>query len=189
MLFGAGFAQVITEFNRITHKGESESRSEKRAFTRPELQALFDLADLEYERVLDSPRRNGAVAVLRDTATLKVAYSFGLRVNELRHLQIVDLSPNYRAPYFGDYGVLNVRWGKSSAGSPFKPRSVLTVFDWSAEVLDDWIHNGLPHYGQPMTDLFRTRSGKLPVRARILTDDDDEVVLLLVPRQAHTNAL
>lgn len=160
-LFGAGFSQVITEFNRITHEVESEARPAKRAFTLRELQELFDLADLEYERVLDSRRRSGALAVLRDTAAFKTAYSFGLRVNELRHLQIVDLSPNYRAPYFGDYGVLHVRWGKSSAGNPFKPRSVMTVFDWSAEVLDDWIHNGLPRYGQPLTDLFPTLPGGL----------------------------
>jgi integrase len=160
-LFGAGFAQVVTEFNRVSHKADVESRPQKRPFTLKELQALFDLADLEYERVLDSPRRNGALAVLRDTAALKIAYSYGLRVNELRHLQVVDLSPNYRAPYFGDYGVLHVRWGKSSSGSPFKPRTVLTVFDWSAEVLDDWIHNGLPRFGEPMTDLFPTGPGRL----------------------------
>jgi integrase len=82
-LFGAGFAQIVTEFNRVSHKGDVESRPQKRAFTLRELQELFDLADLEYERVLDSPRRNGALAVLRDTAAFKIAYSYGLRVNEV----------------------------------------------------------------------------------------------------------
>lgn len=37
----------------------------------------------------------------------------------------------------------------------------MTVFDWSAEVLDDWIHNGLPRYGRPLTDLFPTRPSGL----------------------------
>lgn len=167
-LFNVGFAQVITEFNRVSHKGPIESGHRKRAFTQRELQELFDLADLEYERVIESPRRNGALAVLRDTVALKTAYSYGLRVNELRHLQIVDLSPNYRAPYFGDYGVLHVRWGKSSAGNEFKPRSVLTVFDWSAEVLDDWIHHGLPRYGEPITDLFPTGPGKIITEPQLI---------------------
>lgn len=166
-LFGSTFSQVITEFNRVSHKQEAEGRPKKRAFTRQELQELFDLADLEYERVLDSPRRNGALAVLRDAAAFKTAYGYGLRANELRHLQIVDLSPNYRAPYFGDYGTLHVRWGKSSAGSSFKPRHVMTVFDWSAEVLDDWIHNGLPWYGKPMTDLFPTSTGGLVTESQL----------------------
>ena len=166
-LFGSTFSEVITELNRVSHKQESEGRPQKRAFTQHELQELFDLADLEYERVLESPRRNGALAVLRDTAAFKVAYSFGLRVNEVRHLQIVDLSPNYRAPYFGDYGTLHVRWGKSSSGSSFKPRHVLTVFDWSAEVLDDWMHSGLPWFGKPMTDLFPTGQGGLVSEAQL----------------------
>lgn len=166
-LFGVGFSQVVTEFNRVSHKGPSEAHPKKRAFTQRELQELFDLADLEYERVINSPRRNGALAVLRDTVALKTAYGYGLRVNELRHLQIVDLSPNYRSPYFGDYGVLRVRWGKSSAGNEFKPRSVLTVFDWSAEVLDDWIHNALPHYGVPITDLFPTGPGKIVTESQL----------------------
>jgi integrase len=166
-LFGAGFSQVITEFNRVSHKGPHEAGTRKRAYTQRELQELFDLADLEYERVIDSPRRNGALAVLRDTVAFKTAYSYGLRVNELRHLQIVDLSPNYRSPYFGDYGVLHVRWGKSSAGTEFKPRSVMTVFDWSAEVLDDWIHNGLPRYGEPMTDLFPTGPGSIVTESQL----------------------
>lgn len=132
--------------------------SRKRAFSLQELSQLFDLLDLEYERILDSGR-NGALTHLRDTAAFKIAYAWGLRENEVRHLQIVDFSPNYRAPYFGDFGTLNVRWGKSNKGQAHKPRNVLTVFDWSAEVAEDWINQVLPRYGQPLSDLFPTNTG------------------------------
>lgn len=157
-MFGQVFSQVITEFNRVTHAQVSEARAEKRAFTRRELQQLFDLLDLEYERVLESGR-NGALTTLRDAAACKMAYAWGLRANETTKLQLVDFSPNARAPYFGDYGNLHVRFGKAQSGQAFKPRNVLTVFDWSAEVANDWINFGLPHYGTPMTDLFPTNTG------------------------------
>lgn len=85
----------------------------------------------------------------------------GLRSNELRHLQVVDLSRNYKAPYFGDYGVMRVRWGKPHRGSAKKPRSVLTVWEWSVEVLRDWVERGLPRYGTPLTDLFPTSTGSI----------------------------
>ncbi|MFH8388034.1 tyrosine-type recombinase/integrase [Kitasatospora sp. NPDC018058] len=39
---------------------------------------------------------------------------------------------------FGEYGVLYVRHGKAKKGSPPKRRSVLTVWDWSAEILQQW---------------------------------------------------
>lgn len=141
--FGSVFSQVITSCNRISHSQENESGPEKRAFSLQELSQLFDLLDLEYERRLDSGR-NGALSHLRDTAAFKIAYAYGLRENEVRHLQVVDFSPNYRAPYFGEFGTVHVRWGKSKKGQPFKPRNVLTVFDWSAEVAEDWISSVLP---------------------------------------------
>lgn len=159
-LFGQIFAQVVTELNRVTHAQPSEAHPAKRPFTQRELQDLFDLADLEVERILHSGRK-GALAAWRDAIAFKTAYSWGLRANELRHLQVVDFSRNARAPYFGDHGVLRVRWGKSHRGSAKKPRSVLTVWPWSAEMIQHWIRNGLPRYGHPVTDLFPTSGGSL----------------------------
>ena len=42
---------------------------------------------------------------------LKVAYSYGLRFNELRHLQRVDFAVNPHARQFGKFGVCKVRYG------------------------------------------------------------------------------
>ncbi|HEY5224012.1 MAG TPA: site-specific integrase [Microbacteriaceae bacterium] len=165
-MFGSTFSQVVTELSRVTHSQPNEARPAKRAFTLRELQQFFDLADLEYERVLGSGR-SGALVVLRDAAAFKTAYGWGLRVNELRHLQLVDFSPNYRAPYFGDYGTLQVRWGKAMAGQAFKPRNVLTVFDWAAETVDDWIRNGLARYGEPVSDLYPTGTGGLVTESHL----------------------
>jgi hypothetical protein len=40
---------------------------------------------------------------------------------------------------FGDYDVCYVRHGKAMKGSPPKRRSVLTIWSWTVDVLDEWI--------------------------------------------------
>jgi len=159
-LFGTSFSQVITEFNKARHVQEADMGPEKRAFTLDELQSFFDLADLEVERIINSGRK-GALAAWRDAVALKTCYGWGLRRDELRHLSLVDFSRNSKAPYFGDYGVLRVRFGKAMRGSPKKQRSVLTLLDWSAEAVSDWVVKGLPRFGKPVSDLFPTSSGGL----------------------------
>jgi integrase len=102
---------------------------------------LFDHADDEVERIVGAGRK-GWQAAYRDAVMLKVAYAYGLRFNELRHLQKVDFAANPHARQFGKFGVCKVRYGKSRKGSSFKPRSVLTVFEWTPGVLADWLTNG-----------------------------------------------
>ncbi|GAA1759477.1 hypothetical protein GCM10009712_05120 [Pseudarthrobacter sulfonivorans] len=131
--FGRSPAQIITEFNRARHAQNNEQAPTNRTFSRAELQGFFDLADLEVERVLASGRK-GAVAAYRDATVFKTAYAWGLRANEVTHLQTVDFARNRRAPQFGEFGVLQVRYGKAQRGSPPKRRSVLTVFNWSPAV-------------------------------------------------------
>ncbi|CAN5131473.1 hypothetical protein BH09ACT6_BH09ACT6_19240 [soil metagenome] len=166
-LFGSVFSQVITEWNRITHSQSSGAKPAKRAFSQAELQQFFDLADLEAERIVNAGRR-GAVAAMRDAAAFKCLYGWGLRCDEARHIQVVDFSRNYSAPYFGDYGVLRIRWGKPHRGSAKKTRSVLTVWDWPAEALRTWIGRGLPFYGNPATDVFPTTGGKVVGETQLL---------------------
>src|SRR5262245_3953620 len=91
-LFGTVFSQVITEFNKARHVQADDARPLKRPFTPPELQQFFDLADLEPERILYAGRK-GALAAWRDAVAFKTLYGWGLRRNEVRHLQLVDFSP------------------------------------------------------------------------------------------------
>lgn len=141
--FGASVSQVVAEFNRARHVQWNEQQSQQRSFKRRELHDFFDLADLGVERVIDSHRK-GAVTAYRDAVAFKNAYSWGLRANETTHPQIVDFSRNPHAPQFVDFAVLQVRFGKSQKGSPPKRRSVLTVFEWSAQTVHEWIRAGSP---------------------------------------------
>ena len=159
-LFGTVFSQVVTEFNRSSHSDETGEGS-KRPFSIRELQEFFDLADLEPERILNSGRK-GALPAWRDAVMFKTIYGWGLRFNEVRHLIPADFSRHVRTPAFGEWGLLRVRHGKAKKGSPPKQRTVLTVFDWSVDVLDHWSRVGLPRFGgHRATPLFPTENGTM----------------------------
>ncbi len=78
---------------------------------------------------------------MRNAALLKTVYAFGLRRNEARMLDLADLRRAQKAPQYGQYGGLFVRYGKASRGSPPKRRTVLTIpeMDWIVGVLDQWV--------------------------------------------------
>lgn len=134
--FGTHPIQVVHEWNTAVHVQEAEADAGKRAFTRDELQAFFDHADAQIDEVRGRGRK-GWLPAFRDAVLFKTAYAFGLRRNETRMLDAVDFR-NPEGAEFGDYGVVYVRHGKAKKGSPPKRRSVLTVWPWSAEILEQW---------------------------------------------------
>ncbi|MEV8183959.1 site-specific integrase [Specibacter sp. NPDC078692] len=141
--FGTHPIQVIHEWNAAVHVQEAESGPVKRAFTRDELQAFFDYADEQVVRVRGRGCK-GWLPAFRDAMLFKTAYAFGLRRNEARMLDVVDFGRNPQGSEFGDYGVLYVLHGKAMKGSAPKRRSVLTVFNWSAEILQQWTEEVRP---------------------------------------------
>ena len=163
--FGTHPAQVFFYWNTAPHVQAYDGRPSKRPYTREELDALFEHADTEVERIGKSSRK-GWQAAYRDAVMMKVAYGYGLRFNELRHLQTVDFARNPHAREFGAFGVCKVRYGKSRRSSPPKPRSVLTVWRWTPDIIEDWLANGR---GEPGTlDLFGSERGGLVVESTLL---------------------
>ena len=143
--FGCRPAQAIDERNAIAHTVEYEGRPGRRPLSREELVMFFDYCDA---RVSDrrARGRKGALAAFRDAALFKTIYAFGLRRQEAAWLDTTDFSANPYQPSFGAYGSLSVRYGKASRGSAPKRRNVLTVFDWSVEVLEQYLEEVRPLY-------------------------------------------
>ncbi len=139
-LFGEAPAQILHEWNTVTHSSDYEGGPGRRPLTYDEVQLLFDAADGRVEEIR-SRRRKGALAAMRDAAILKTVYAFGLRRQEATMLDLADLRHNPKAPGFGRFGGLFVRHGKASKGGAPKRRTVLTVpeFDWVVEVLDQYV--------------------------------------------------
>ena len=163
--FGTHPAQVFFDWNTAAHVQGYDGRPTKRPYTREELDALFEHADQEVERIATSGRK-GWQPAYRDAVMMKIAYGYGLRFNELRHLQTVDFARNPHAREFGKFGICKVRYGKSRRSSPHKGRSVLTVWRWMPAILEDWLANGR---GDPDTiDLFPSERGGLVVESTLL---------------------
>lgn len=164
--FGTHPAQVFFKWNTATHVQDNEQSPEKRPFTKQELQDFFDWADDQVSLIANT-RRKGWLPAYRDSVMFKVAYSFGLRFNELRHLQTIDFSRNPHAREFGRYGAVTVRYGKAKKGSPPKRRTVLTVFEWTPEVIVDWLNHGQPYMDDGL-DLFPSERGLLVAENTLL---------------------
>jgi integrase/recombinase XerC len=116
---------------------EAEGDPARRAFTLDELQALFDYADVQVARVWAAGRK-GWLSLFRDATLLKTAYGYGLRRTETAMLDVVDFGANAHAGEFGDFGLCRVRFGSTKKGSPPKPRTVLMVWPWTVEILQQW---------------------------------------------------
>jgi integrase/recombinase XerC len=151
--FGAHPTQIATAQNLPRHTVDQEARPSRRPLTKAECQLLFDAADERAEAVRQRSVK-GFVPAFRDATMLKVAYAWGLRRRELLMLERCDFGPNPKAPEFGSFGVLNVRFAKAANGSGPRRRGVLTVMAWSAEVIAEWVEEVLPSWRPESTSLW-----------------------------------
>jgi site-specific recombinase XerD len=110
------------------------------------LQRFLDYADDQVERAVRA-KRKGALAAYRDATLFKVVYGWGLRRTETAKLDVVDFGRNPKAPQFGRFGMLNVRYGKAKRGQPPRRRNVLSVMDWAVEAVADYVENVRPRFG------------------------------------------
>ena len=164
--FASAPSQVCRAENLATHASEYEGRPARRSLTRDELQALFDAADDDVVSIRARAKKGWAPA-FRDATMLKVTYGWGLRRREVRMLERSDFAPNPKAAEFGDYGVCQVRFGKAAKGGPPRRRGVLTVFDWSAEVLAEWVDDVWPTMETAGAGLWPSERGPLVSEDRI----------------------
>lgn len=146
--FGTHPVRICFESNTTSHLVDYEGKADRRPMTREELQRFFDYADDRVEQAARSGRK-GALSAYRDATMFKVIYGWGLRRTETSKLDATDWYRSPQAPELGKFGKLEVRWGKSSKGSPPKRRTVHSVMPWAVEAVEDYMVNVRPRYGLP----------------------------------------
>jgi integrase/recombinase XerD len=164
--FGRASMRILHEHNSISHVTEFEGQPGRRPLTYQEVQALFDAADGRVDEIRKR-RCKGALVAMRDSALLKTVYAFGLRRQEAAGLDVADFRRNPKAPDYGRYGALFVRFGKSSNASPPKRRTVFTVpqMDWIVGVFDHYLTEVRPRFEGGHPALWVTeRCGRLSKR-------------------------
>jgi integrase/recombinase XerC len=164
--FGSHAVQVCTEANTAAHVAEFEGDPRRRPFSREELQAFFDYADAQVRWISRSGRK-GALAAFRDAVCFKVIYAWGLRRMESVMLDTGDWHPSPAAPQFGNLGAAHVRYGKAMRGSAPRRRTVLSVFGWAVEAVEQYFAEVRPllEPGDHPAMWVSERRGRLAPRA------------------------
>lgn len=159
--FGDHPIQVSHSDNGMQHLSDFEGSPARRPLTRRELQGILDRADAEVSIRLKQGRKGAAMAY-RDATMLKVQYGWGLRSNELCHLDTTDLFRSPHAEQFEGVGLIQVRMGKASRGGAPKRRTVATVYQWAVDALLDYLLNVRPLMlkdSSPADAIFVTERG------------------------------
>ena len=141
--FGAVAIQICFDWNRPRHTAEDAVPPARRAFTKVELQHLFDHLDDQIDREHAAGSKRW-LPLLRDSIAFKVCYAYGLRRRELTMLELHDFGPNPHVVDYGQFGAVIVRWAKGTAGSGPRRRTVLTVpeCEWVVALLQFWTAPG-----------------------------------------------
>lgn len=144
--FGTHPIEIVHDWNSVAHLLDYEGSAGRRPFTREELQMFFDHIDAQVEKAEKSGRK-GALTAYRDATMFKTIYAWGLRRTETSRMDTVDFYRNAKAPELGNYGMLQVRYGKRTRGSAPKRREVPTLMPWIIPVLEDYLVNIRPLFG------------------------------------------
>lgn len=139
--------QICHEWNTAEHLSEFEARPGVRPLTYDELEAFFARCDERIDEIRARGRK-GTLVALRDAQMFKTYYAWGLRRNEGVSLDLVDLRANSHKRDWGNFGAIQVRYGKAVKGSPPRRRTVLSVphFDWAIEGLKHYVDNVRPAF-------------------------------------------
>jgi integrase/recombinase XerC len=146
--FGRGPGQLFDEHNQVAHLDEFEGDPRRRPLTVDELEAFFAACEARIDRCRRRGRK-GSLQAWRDQALFKVKFGWGLRRAEVAMLDTVDFRPHPKLPEFGGFGQVHVRWGKSKRGGGPQRRTVLSVFDWAVEVIEQYLAEIRPCFGSP----------------------------------------
>ncbi len=82
-------------------------------------------------------------------ALFKVKFAWGLRRAEVAMLDVCDFRSAAKRPEFRAHGQVHVRHGKSKRGGGPQRRTVLTVFDWAVDVVEQYLAEVRPCFGRP----------------------------------------
>jgi integrase/recombinase XerD len=113
--FGDIPSQICFEWNTPRHTTDDAVPAQRRAFTKAELQRLFDYIDDLVDREYAAGSKRW-LPLFRDSVAFKVCYAYGLPCREMTMLDLEDFGPN---PHVTDYGPV----GPSRCGLP-KARQV-----------------------------------------------------------------
>ena len=113
--FGDIPSQICFEWSTARHTADDAVPTGRRAFTKQELQRLFDYLDDLVDREFAAGSKR-SLPLYRDSIAFKLCYAYGLRRREVTMLDLHDFGPNPHIPAYGSFGAVTIRWAKGTAG-------------------------------------------------------------------------
>lgn len=144
--FGVKPIKICSELNLVSHKVEDENKEKRMAFTKEQIQCLWNYFDEKIAIAYKAQSKSFKV-LQRDKVLYLIIYYYGLRANEAAMLNSTDFIHNPKKIEWGSFGGLVVKHGKASAGSPPKRRIVWTISNICVEYLRWYLENIRPHFG------------------------------------------
>jgi hypothetical protein len=90
--------------------------AQRRAFTKVELQRIFDHIDDLVDREYAAGTKRW-LPLFRESVAFRVCYAYGLRRREMTMLDLEDFGPNPHVSEDGRFGAIQVRFAKGTVGS------------------------------------------------------------------------
>jgi site-specific recombinase XerD len=144
--FGQKPIYICSNENLIPHRVEDENKEKRTAFTREHLKCLWNFFDRQIELAYKCNSKSLKV-LQRDKTLYLVIYYYGLRANEVSHLDTTDFIHHPKRPEWDSFGGILVRHGKSSGGCPPKRRTVWTISTQAVDYLRWYLENIRPQFG------------------------------------------
>ncbi len=144
--FGKKPIQICSSENCIAHKVEDENEDKRTAFTKEQLLCLWSYFDEEIKVAYNNKSKN-LKTLQRDKILYLFIYYYGLRVNEVSMMETTDFIHNPNRSEWGKFGGIHIRFGKGSAGSPPKRRTVWTISDAAVKYLKWYLEKVRPLFG------------------------------------------
>src|SRR4051794_14429897 len=143
--FGRGPGQLFDERNRVAHLDEFEGDPRRRPLTVDELEAFFAASEA---RIALAKRRGrkGSLQAWRDQAMFKVCFGWGLRRAELAMLDRTDFPGIASAAGVRRLRAVARASRQSKRGGAPQRRTVLTVFDWAVDVVEQYVTEIRPRF-------------------------------------------
>lgn len=167
--YGLRMRQICHSGNMMPHVVEREMDVPRRHLTHEEIVDFFSAIDEAIREALTFGSK-AAYPFMRDKAMFKTIYSYGLRLNELIHLDPDHFFENPEIPSFKQFGNVMVK-GKGAKGSGARWNTVPLTDPNFPPVMTWYLKVVRPHFllqADPNeTALFLTERGTRPTKAAI----------------------
>ncbi|MDD2934026.1 MAG: tyrosine-type recombinase/integrase [Methylotenera sp.] len=140
---GGNFQQIADDKSRALVRGAKQRKKKLTCPTPNEVQQVFEWFEAEIVEAIETNSKS-LYPLLRDRAVITMFYSYGLRKDELRRVDLTDFDFDPECPQYQNYGLLHIIGkGKKQRTLPILVPGMYEFVKHYIEVIrPHWLSNG-----------------------------------------------